>query len=55
MYSFVNYLVELLRDHSLFMTGGGLAKFNEQLNKMSCPTPCITKKFNDPLHMNSKK
>jgi hypothetical protein len=29
------------------MTGGGLAKFNQQLNKMSCP-PCITKKFNDP-------
>jgi hypothetical protein len=52
LYSVVYIFV---RDHSLFMTGVGLAKFNEQLNKMSCPTPCITKKFNDPLHMNSKK
>ena len=30
-------MLRRLRDHSLFMTGGGLAKFNYQLNKMSSP------------------
>jgi hypothetical protein len=29
-------MLRRIRDHSLFMTGGGLAKFNYQLNKMSC-------------------